>query len=272
MIGTLATGAGMPVDVVTGDRDLFQLVDDAAGVRDPLRRPRASSRHERVDEAWVLAKYGVAGRPVRRLRDPARRRLRRPAGREGRRREDGRQRCSRSTTTSPASAPRSTTRRSDLAPGPRLKIRDAAAYLEVAPTVVAVARDIDLPRDHLALPRAPAGRRPARLRWRSSGVWRARSRRLDGRARVARRSSRRRPCNTDFIPFGSQFGNRPFLGSSPPGPGAVPPGPAPASREGGRDDREGCPLFHSRIPPCNRLRARAHRGTQPQRLRRLQVR
>ena len=28
VIGTLATGAGMPVDVVTGDRDLFQVVDD----------------------------------------------------------------------------------------------------------------------------------------------------------------------------------------------------------------------------------------------------
>ena len=27
VIGTLATGAGMPVDIVTGDRDLFQLVD-----------------------------------------------------------------------------------------------------------------------------------------------------------------------------------------------------------------------------------------------------
>src|SRR6201999_4134389 len=29
VIGTLATGARTPVDVVTGDRDLFQLVDDA---------------------------------------------------------------------------------------------------------------------------------------------------------------------------------------------------------------------------------------------------
>ena len=46
---------------------------------------------------------------------------------------------------------------SDLAPGPRLKIKDAADYLAVAPTVVAVARDIDLPRgDALALPSAPA--------------------------------------------------------------------------------------------------------------------
>src|SRR5690606_34948386 len=33
VIGTLATTARMPVDVVTGDRDLFQLVDDARDVR-----------------------------------------------------------------------------------------------------------------------------------------------------------------------------------------------------------------------------------------------
>ena len=45
---------------------------------------------------------------------------------------------------------------SDLGPGPRLKIREAADYLDVAPTVVAVARDLDLARDHLALPQAPA--------------------------------------------------------------------------------------------------------------------
>src|SRR5215203_3030881 len=33
VIGTLASHASTPVDVVTGDRDLFQLVDDARGVR-----------------------------------------------------------------------------------------------------------------------------------------------------------------------------------------------------------------------------------------------
>src|SRR5699024_895598 len=32
VIGTLATDAGMPVEVVTGDRDLFQLVDDEAQI------------------------------------------------------------------------------------------------------------------------------------------------------------------------------------------------------------------------------------------------
>src|SRR6185436_2891703 len=33
VIGTLASTAPMPVDVVTGDRDLFQLVDDERQVR-----------------------------------------------------------------------------------------------------------------------------------------------------------------------------------------------------------------------------------------------
>ena len=61
MIGTLATGAGMPVDIVTGDRDLFQLVDDEAEVR-VLYVARGVSKHERVDNAWVRAKYGVDAR------------------------------------------------------------------------------------------------------------------------------------------------------------------------------------------------------------------
>src|SRR5690606_31180667 len=56
VIGTLATDAGMPVEIVTGDRDLFQLVDDAAGVR-VLYTARGVGKHERVDEDWVRAKY-----------------------------------------------------------------------------------------------------------------------------------------------------------------------------------------------------------------------
>ena len=58
VIGTLATGASMPVDIVTGDRDLFQLVDDEAGVR-VLYVARGVGRHERVDDAWVRNKYGI---------------------------------------------------------------------------------------------------------------------------------------------------------------------------------------------------------------------
>ena len=51
----------MPIDVVTGDRDLFQLVDDAAGIA-VLYTARAGVRDaERVDEAFLFDKYGVRG-------------------------------------------------------------------------------------------------------------------------------------------------------------------------------------------------------------------
>ena len=58
VIGTLATGAGKPVDIVTGDRDLFQLVDDDAEVR-VLYTARGVGRHERVTNDWVRAKYDI---------------------------------------------------------------------------------------------------------------------------------------------------------------------------------------------------------------------
>lgn len=58
VIGTLATDAPMPVDVVTGDRDLFQLVDDANAVR-VLYTARGMRNLEHVDDAWVKTKYGV---------------------------------------------------------------------------------------------------------------------------------------------------------------------------------------------------------------------
>jgi 5'-3' exonuclease len=61
VIGTLATRARGPVDVVTGDRDLFQLVDDERGVR-VLYTARGITDLELVDEAAVTAKYGIPGR------------------------------------------------------------------------------------------------------------------------------------------------------------------------------------------------------------------
>lgn len=60
VIGTLAARARGPVDVVTGDRDLFQLVDDERAVR-VLYCGRGVARHDRVDGAWLRARYGVDG-------------------------------------------------------------------------------------------------------------------------------------------------------------------------------------------------------------------
>jgi 5'-3' exonuclease len=61
VIGTLAARAGLPVDIVTGDRDLFQLVDDSRQVR-VLYTARGFGRLEAIDEAGVTARYDIPGR------------------------------------------------------------------------------------------------------------------------------------------------------------------------------------------------------------------
>jgi 5'-3' exonuclease len=62
IIGTLAPAWDGPVDVVTGDRDLFQLVDDDSVNGGPIRilyTARGVGNHDVVDEAWIRAKYGI---------------------------------------------------------------------------------------------------------------------------------------------------------------------------------------------------------------------
>jgi 5'-3' exonuclease len=58
VIGTLAARWDGPVDVVTGDRDLFQVVDDEHDVR-VLYVAKGVSKHDVVDEAWIRAKYSI---------------------------------------------------------------------------------------------------------------------------------------------------------------------------------------------------------------------
>ncbi len=61
VIGTLAARSADPVEVVTGDRDLFQLVDDARGIR-VLYTQRGVMNLDVIDEGAVTAKYGIPGR------------------------------------------------------------------------------------------------------------------------------------------------------------------------------------------------------------------
>jgi 5'-3' exonuclease len=154
IIGTLATGAGMPVDVVTGDRDLFQVVDDAAGVR-VLYIAKGVGNHERVDDAWVRAKYGVS---AAQYADFATMRGDTSDGLPGVKGVGEKSAAAllasygdlagiRAAAADPAAA---------MSPGLRAKLVAAADYLEVAPKVVAVARDVPLDRTGTALPHAPA--------------------------------------------------------------------------------------------------------------------
>lgn len=153
VIGTLATDAGMPVEIVTGDRDLFQLVDDDLGIR-VLYTARGVGKHERVTNAVVREKYDVNANQYAdfaTLRGDASDGLPGVAG-VGEKTAgtllnrfgsiDG----IRAAALDPYS---------DLAPGPRSKIVAAADYLDVAPKVVAVARDIPLGELDLLLPPTP---------------------------------------------------------------------------------------------------------------------
>ncbi|NMD47917.1 MAG: 5'-3' exonuclease, partial [Propionibacterium sp.] len=60
VIGTLASTASVPVDVVTGDRDLFQLVDDAREIR-VLSVVKGVRNHERVTDEVLRVRYGITG-------------------------------------------------------------------------------------------------------------------------------------------------------------------------------------------------------------------
>jgi 5'-3' exonuclease len=153
VIGTLATDAGMPVEIVTGDRDLFQLVDDSAGVR-VLYTARGVGRHERVTNDVVREKYGVDAHQYAdfaTLRGDSSDGLPGVAGVGEKTAATllgrfGSVAGIREAALDPDA---------DLAPGPRRKILDAADYLAVAPQVVAVARDIELGKPELRLPRTP---------------------------------------------------------------------------------------------------------------------
>jgi len=61
IIGTLAAQATSPVEVVTGDRDLFQLVDDERGIQIAYIA-KGVTNLELVDEAAVTARYHIPGR------------------------------------------------------------------------------------------------------------------------------------------------------------------------------------------------------------------
>jgi 5'-3' exonuclease len=154
VIATLAARAAQPVDVVTGDRDLFQLVDDEAQVR-VLYIARGVGNHERVDDAWVHAKYGVHAAQYAdyaTLRGDASDGLPGVKGVGEKTAAGLLERYGDLVGIVEAAADPG----SGMAPGPRAKILAALDYLAAAPRVVAVARDLPVDRDGTALPSAPA--------------------------------------------------------------------------------------------------------------------
>lgn len=154
VIGTLATDAGMPVDIVTGDRDLFQLIDDEQQVR-VLYTARGVGKHERVTNEVVRTKYDVNAdqyAAFATMRGDSSDGLPGVAGVGDKTAATLLNRFGDLDTIIAAAADPD----SEMGPGPRGKIKAAADYLAVAPQVVAVVRDLDLGSPDLTIPTTPA--------------------------------------------------------------------------------------------------------------------
>ncbi|WP_426626262.1 5'-3' exonuclease [Leifsonia sp. McL0607] len=142
VIGTLATRASGAVDVVTGDRDLFQLVDDEADVR-VVYTARGMSNLEVLTDAVVVAKYGIH---ARQYADFAVMRGDTSDGLPGVAGVGEKTASALLTEYGDLSGIRAAATDSSSAMTPALRARFAAAvdYLAVAPTVVEVVRDLPI--------------------------------------------------------------------------------------------------------------------------------
>ncbi|MCK9915074.1 MULTISPECIES: 5'-3' exonuclease [Microbacterium] len=143
VIGTLATGAGLPVDVVTGDRDLFQLIDDDADVT-VVYTARGMSNLEQLRDADIVARYGVhAGQyaDFATLRGDSSDGL---PGVAGIGEKSAATLLAAHGDLAGITAAAAGTR--GMTPGVAKKVLAGADYLAVAPTVVRVVRDLPLPR------------------------------------------------------------------------------------------------------------------------------
>jgi 5'-3' exonuclease len=150
VLGTLAATARTPVDVVTGDRDLFQVIDDARNVR-VLSTIRGMSKLEVVTDSVLHGKYGVTAAQYAdfaTLRGDTSDGLPGVAGIG--------EKTAANLIAEFGDLPGVVAAAEDpavpLSATIRMRLRDAAEYLERARRVVAVARDLDLPAFDATIP------------------------------------------------------------------------------------------------------------------------
>ncbi|MFD4649595.1 5'-3' exonuclease H3TH domain-containing protein [Streptomyces sp. NPDC058441] len=151
VIGTFTGRATGPVDIVTGDRDLFQLVDDARGRR-VLYPLKGVGTLQVTDEALLREKYGVDGSgyvDLALLRgDPSDGLPGVPGIGEKTAAKLLAQFGDLAGIMAAVDDPKS-----KLTPSQRKRLDESRPYIAVAPTVVRVAGDVPLPDVDTALPR-----------------------------------------------------------------------------------------------------------------------
>ena len=167
VIATLAGRSRAPAEIVTGDRDLFQLADDARGIR-IIYTARGLAKLDVVDEAAVSARYGIPGRAYADFAvlrgDPS----------DGLPGVPGVGEKTAAALIRAFGGVEAITSALDkghggFPPGSRAKLAAARDYLAVAPAVVRVAADVPLPEVTgnlpLAVPAAPVRLKELGERW-----------------------------------------------------------------------------------------------------------
>jgi 5'-3' exonuclease len=143
-----------PIRIVTGDRDLFQMVDDKRDIK-VVYLAKGISQHDLVDIKYVADKYGIPGDRYALFAmfrgDPS-------DGLPGVRGigEKGAAVIANAFANVGEALAGAHAAHESLPPALAKKIIAGADYLKIAPTVVQVARNAPLPQVDLAMPKAPA--------------------------------------------------------------------------------------------------------------------
>ena len=153
VMATFATNEKGPIRIVTGDRDLFQLVDDKKDIK-VVYLARGISNHDLVDIKWVADKYGIPGDRYDLFAmfrgDPS-------DGLPGVRGigEKGAALIANDFASVEEAIAGAKSGHQALSPALAKKIIEGIDYLKIAPTLVNCARDVALPKMNLNLPQKP---------------------------------------------------------------------------------------------------------------------
>ena len=154
VMATFAVKEKGPIRIVTGDRDLFQLVDDKRDVK-VVYLARGISQHDLVDKKWVADKYGIPGDRYALFAmfrgDPS-------DGLPGVRGigEKGAAVIANSFESVDDVIAAAKTGHDALTASLAKKIIDGMDYLKIAPTLVNCARDVAIPAMKIDMPEKPA--------------------------------------------------------------------------------------------------------------------
>jgi len=153
VMATYATKENGPIRIVTGDRDLFQMVDDQRDIK-VVYLAKGISHHDLVDFKYVSDRYGIPGERYDLFAmfrgDPS-------DGLPGVKGigEKGAAVIANNFATVEQALFAAHNAHEGLPAALAKKIIAGADYLKIAPTLVRVARDVPLPKVNLQIPTAP---------------------------------------------------------------------------------------------------------------------